>query len=53
MLMTLHCNSCIVDRINDYIHRNAENKLAPAYNGFRFRTNSVDIYIHTFDNWED
>ena len=49
--MTLHCNSCIVDRVNDYIHRNAENKLTPAYNGFR--TNSVDIYIHTSDNLED
>ena len=41
----------IVDRVTDYIPRNAENKLAPAYNGFTF--NSVDIYIHTSDNWED
>ena len=41
----------MVDRVSDYIHRNAENKLAPAYNGFTF--NSVDIYTHTSDKLED
>ena len=46
--MTLHFNNCTVDRVNNYIHRNAENKLTSAYNGFRI--NSVDIYIHTSDN---